>query len=59
MAPLAIQETKASSRRWIDEGFKATVDAFGPIQAHLMSTEDAKEGVASFEERRSAVFKGR
>ena len=59
MAPLAIQETKASSRRWINEGFKATVDAFGPIQAHLMSTEDAKEGVASFEERRSAVFKGR
>ena len=58
MAPLAIQETKASSRRWIDEGFKATVDAFGPIQAHLMSTEDAKEGPKAFMEKRSANFKG-
>ena len=59
MAPLAIQETKASSCLLLNEGFKATVVAFGPIQAHIMSTEDAKEGVASFEERRSAVFKGR
>ena len=59
MAPLAVQETKASSRRWLDEGFQACVDALGSTQARLMSTEDAKEGVASFEERRSAVFKGR
>ncbi|MEG3585694.1 MAG: crotonase/enoyl-CoA hydratase family protein [Actinomycetota bacterium] len=59
MAPLAVQETKASSKRWLDEGFQACVNAFGPVQARLMSTEDAKEGVASFEERRSAVFKGR
>ena len=59
MAPLAVQETKASSKRWLDEGFQACVDAFGKTQSQLMSTEDAKEGVASFEDRRSAEFKGR
>tara|TARA_B100000029_G_C17459335_1_gene917913 strand:+ start:238 stop:1029 length:792 start_codon:yes stop_codon:yes gene_type:complete len=59
MAPLAVQETKASSRRWLNEGFKACVEALGPVQARLLATEDAKEGVASFKERRSAIFKGR
>ena len=59
MAPLAVQETKASSRRWLNEGFKACVEALGPVQARLLATEDAKEGVVSFKERRSAIFKGR
>ena len=59
MAPLAIQETKASARRWIHEGAGACIEALAPTQAKLMATEDAKEGVASFVERRSAVFKGR
>ena len=59
MAPLAIQETKASARRWLYEGSDACIQALAPTQAKLMATEDAKEGVASFVERRSAVFKGR
>jgi len=58
-APLAVQETKASSRRFVEEGFDACVRAFGPTQKKLMASEDAKEGVQSFIERREARFTGR
>ncbi len=58
-APLAVQETKASSRRFIVEGFEQAVAAMGPTQARLIASEDAKEGVQSFIERRKAQFKGR
>lgn len=59
LAPLAVQETKASSRRFVVEGFDAAVAALAPTQQRLMATEDAKEGVQSFIERRAAVFEGR
>lgn len=59
MAPLAVQATKASSKRFLDEGVQACIDALGPVQAQLMASEDAAEGVASFVERRTAEFKGR
>ena len=59
LAPLAVQETKASSRRFVVEGFDACVAALGPTQKRLMASEDAKEGVRSFIERRTAVFRGR
>ena len=59
LAPLAVQETKASSRRYIVEGFDAAVAAFGPTQKKLLASEDAQEGVQSFIDRRTAVFKGR
>ena len=58
-APLAVQATKASSRLFIEEGFDAAVRELGPAQKRLMESEDAKEGVQSFIERRTAVFKGR
>jgi enoyl-CoA hydratase/carnithine racemase len=59
LAPLAVQATKASSRRFLEEGVDACVSALDSTQAELASTEDAKEGVASFVERRAAVFQGR
>lgn len=57
-APLAVQATKASSRRFIQEGFDAAVAALGETQRALLASEDAKEGVKSFVERRTAEFKG-
>lgn len=57
-APLAVQETKASSRRYMVEGFDHAVAALSPTQAKLVASEDAEEGVQSFIERRKAQFKG-
>lgn len=58
-APLAVQATKASSRRFVEEGFDAAVAALEPTQKALFSSEDVKEGVQSFVERRNAKFQGR
>ena len=58
-APLAVQATKASARRYLTEGVDACIAALGTVQAHLLDSEDAAEGVQSFVERRAAKFVGR
>jgi enoyl-CoA hydratase/carnithine racemase len=58
-APLAVQATKASARRWYNEGVAACVADLDRSQAQLMASEDAAEGVQSFIERRGASFKGK
>jgi enoyl-CoA hydratase/carnithine racemase len=57
-APLAVQATKASSRRFVEEGFADAARELGPTQQRLLASDDADEGVRSFIERRKAVFKG-
>ena len=59
LAPLAVQATKASARRAVNEGIEACISALEPTQATLIASEDAQEGVNSFVERRDAVFKGK
>lgn len=57
-APLGIQATKAAGRTYIEAGEAAAVDAIGDIRRRVMESKDAAEGIASFVERREAVFTG-
>lgn len=58
-APLGVQVTKEAGRAFIEAGEKAAIAAIATIRARVMDSEDAKEGIRSFVERRAAVFKGR
>lgn len=57
-APLAVQATKAASRRYVVEGERVAIDAFSATQAELAATDDFTEGIASFVERRAPKFRG-
>ena len=56
-APLGVQATIASARRAMNEAEAAK--ALLPEIVRLMGTEDAKEGLMSFIERRAARFTGK
>ena len=58
-APLGIQVMKAAGRQFIAAGEKAAIDMLPTVRERVMDTEDAREGIQSFVERRRAVFKGR
>jgi enoyl-CoA hydratase/carnithine racemase len=58
-APLGVRATLASARAGIQYGEAAAAKDLLPKVIELMGTEDAREGVASFVERREGVFKGR
>jgi enoyl-CoA hydratase len=58
-APLAVQASLANARLALEEGHEAALAALMPAARALMVTDDAREGVASFIERRDARFTGR
>lgn len=58
-APLGIQVTKEAGRTFTAAGEAAAIAAIDGIRARVLDTEDAKEGIRSFVERRAAKFTGR
>jgi enoyl-CoA hydratase/carnithine racemase len=58
-APLGVQVTKQAGRDFIAAGERAAIDALPAVRERVMDSEDAREGIQSFIERRQAVFKGR
>jgi enoyl-CoA hydratase/carnithine racemase len=58
-APLGIQATKVSGRKFIEAGEAAAIAAIPDVRARVMGSADAAEGIRSFMERRAATFTGR
>jgi enoyl-CoA hydratase len=58
-APIGIQVTKEAALKYIEGGEKAAIDYIPIITDRVLNSEDAKEGIQSFVERRPAVFRGR
>ena len=58
-APLGIQITKQAALKFIEAGETSAIEIIPKIRERVMNSEDMKEGIQSFIERRAAVFKGR
>jgi enoyl-CoA hydratase/carnithine racemase len=58
-APLGVQATLRNARLAAEGSFRDAVSALMPEIMHLMKTDDAREGLMSFLERRAAKFEGR
>lgn len=57
-APLGVRAAKAGALTYIHAGERAAIDAIDTIKETVFASEDFLEGMASFRERRNAVFTG-
>ena len=57
-APLGIQVTKEAGLKFIETGEQAAIAAIPLMRERVLNSADAAEGIRSFSERRSAVFRG-
>ena len=58
-APIGLRVTKEAALTFIHEGEQAAIAVIPSIRATVFATEDFKEGIQSFVERREANFQGR
>ncbi len=58
-APLAVIATRLNARQAVEQGPLVAMAGFDDTQRRLANSEDAREGVLSFQERRAARFSGR
>jgi enoyl-CoA hydratase/carnithine racemase len=58
-APIAVQFTKRTLSRSLDNSFLAQLELEWPYQVAAFDTDDAREGIAAFRERRPPRFTGR
>ena len=58
-APIAVQEIKRAAQLYLELGEKAAFAEIDTMRSATLATEDAKEGMQSFIERRDPQFKGR